>query len=127
MLNSTSRKIVKFQEFDDRHTGSPLRRYNALIGSGTPPDLIRGPGNRKPRSECRAVCTSRGPGFSKSDRREARVIAYMNPYLRPSMHRTNNSRVNEVNEGLLEEENNARWEELGAQVNMLKAVSVFAS
>lgn len=41
------------------------------------------------------------------------------------MHRTNNSRVNEVNEGLLEEENNARWEELGAQVNMLKAVSVF--
>ena len=49
----------------------------------------------------------------------------MNPYLRPSMHRNNNGRdrVNEVNEGLLEEENNARWEELGAQVNMLKAVS----
>lgn len=53
----------------------------------------------------------------------------MNPYLRPSMHRSNNGRdrVNEVNEGLLEEENNARWEELGAQVNMLKAVSTHHS
>jgi hypothetical protein len=49
----------------------------------------------------------------------------MNPYLRPNMHRGSNGRdrVNEANEGLLEEENNARWEELGAQVNMLKAVS----
>ena len=33
-------------------------------------------------------------------------------------------RVNEANEGLLEEENNARWEELGAQVNMLKTLTV---
>ena len=57
----------------------------------------------------------------------------MNPYLRPtanSMHRGagngggGRDRVNEANEGLLEEENNARWEELGAQVNMLKSLTV---